>query len=250
MRDHWWDTFFISDLWLEVQRNAWSDEDTRTQAERIEQLTQLKPPARVLDVPCGEGRLSIELAQLGYAVTGVDVTQPLIEIGQRKAHKLQLEVTFKQGDMRELPWESSFDAVICYWGSFGYFDELGNAKFLQAVLRALKPGGRLLIDTHTAETLFPRYQERGWRQVGEVLVLEDRQWDHLKGRINVSWTFVSEGQIDRRFSSIRVYTYRELTRLLKTTGFSEYVGYSSLEGEPFRIGASRLVIVATKPTTA
>ena len=76
--------------------------------------------------------------------------------------------------------KSEYDIpAFCFWGSFGYFDEDGNADFLKAISGVLKPGAKFLLDTHITETLLPKlFQERGWKRVGSALVLEERHYDH------------------------------------------------------------------------
>jgi SAM-dependent methyltransferase len=73
--------------------------------------------------------------------------------------------------MRELPFEEEFDAAICMWGSFGYFDDEGNLAQARAAARALKPGGRYLIDNPTLESIYPRFRERNWFEAGDTTVL-------------------------------------------------------------------------------
>ncbi len=162
MQTEWWERFF-SGPWLDVQRQIRTEEETCNEADFIQKLLQLAPQAKVLDVPCGEGRLSLEMASRGYQVTGVDITLPLLDDARRKATERQLNIVWEHRDMRDLPCQEEFDGAFCFWGSFGYFDEQGNADFLKAVCRALKPGARFLVDTHIAETLLPIFQERGWR---------------------------------------------------------------------------------------
>ena len=89
------------------------------------------PRAKILDVPCGAGRLSIELASRGYQVTGVDINSILLGESKRKAEERGFQITLEQRDMRELPWHGGFDGAICFWSSLGYFDELGNQKSLK-----------------------------------------------------------------------------------------------------------------------
>jgi cyclopropane fatty-acyl-phospholipid synthase-like methyltransferase len=243
-RTEWWEEFFPA--WMEIQGQAKSEEETRVEADCIENLLQLSLQATVLDVPCGEGRLALQLAALGFRVTGVDITLPLLEEAQQKAAERRLEVTWEHRDMRDLPWQETFEGAFCFWGSFGYFDEPGNGEFLKAVARTLKPGARFLIETHTAETVLPRFQERSWQRVGDTLVLQDRRFDHTQSRINEQWTFIKDGESVQRRSSIRIYTYRELRGLLEAAGFTACEGYDGASEAPFRLGARRLVLVATK----
>ena len=244
----WWQTFF-SGLWLEVQRQIWSPEQSRADTDFVERLLRLSPGASVLDVPCGEGRIAVRLASRGYQVTGVDITPENLAEARGKAAERGVEIRLEQRDMRDLPWEDEFEGVVCFWGSFGYFDEQGDKDFLTAASRVLKPGTRFLVQTHVVETLLPRFQERGWNRVGhagEIIVLEERRYEHEQSRILANWTFMKQGQMEQKTSSIRLYTYRELCRLLEDAGFGECEGYDSVSQEPFKLGAPRLTMVATK----
>src|SRR5262245_41616080 len=131
----WWQHFF-GGLWLDVQRRFRTPEQTRAEADFVEQMLGLTSGARVLDAPCGEGRIALELAARGHHVTGVDVTPILLEDAKRAAAEHGLSVVWEQRDMRDLPWREQFDAAVCWWGSFGYFDDAGNAAFIRAVAGA------------------------------------------------------------------------------------------------------------------
>lgn len=242
----WWEGFF-SYLWLNVQRDSKGGEQTRLEADFIQNVLQLGPRSKVLDVPCGNGRHSIELATRGYRVTGVDITQDFLDDAQSKAAEQKLEIAWERRDMRELPWQGEFDGAFCFWGSFGYFDDNGNADFLRAVCGVLKAGARLLLDTHVTETLLPKlFHERGWKQVGDTIVLEDREYDHVLGRTNTEWILLRDGEVFKKSTSIRLYSYRELCTLLKHNGFADFEGYGSLNSDAFKLGSPRLYLVATK----
>jgi len=121
-----------------------------------------------------------------------------------------------------------------------------NSGFIKAVSSSLQRGGSFLIDIHVAESLFPKYQPRGWSKVGDVLILEDRSFDHATGRIEVDWTFIRQGEQSTNHCSIRVYTYKEIVALLEHHGFEGFEAFGSLSKDPFKIGASRLLMAARK----
>jgi len=241
----WWETFFSGPV-LDIQRKASREEKTRTEADFIEKVLQIIPQGKILDVPCGEGRLSLEMASRGYSVTGVDITLPFLEDAKRKASEKQLEITWEHRDMRDLPWKEEFDAVICFGGSFGYFDDEGNKTFLKAVFSTLKPEGTFLIDTHVAETLLPRFQERDWHRIGDTLIAEEREYDHVHGRVRAEWILIQGSTLEKRSSSVRMYTYCELVQMLEKAGFYNYHAYGSLGVSPFRVGSQRLYLTAKK----
>src|ERR1700677_4697014 len=97
--------------------DAHSDADTA----EILGLLDLPAGARLLDAPCGHGRIARRLAAAGYEVTGVDRSAQYLDMA-RAAAGPGLPVDYHQGDMRRLPVEGPFDAAICWFTSFGYYD--------------------------------------------------------------------------------------------------------------------------------
>src|SRR5437868_3191629 len=125
----WWQTCF-SGLTLDALRVMYSEAQTQAEADFIVQVLSPKPAARIADVPCGGGRLSLALAARGFDLTGVDLTADLVKEATQAAQERGLRAAFHQRDMRDLPWEAEFDHAFCFGNSFGYFDEPGNAAFL------------------------------------------------------------------------------------------------------------------------
>ena len=245
--DQWWADFF-SGLCLEYVRDARDEEQTQAEMGFIHEALGLPTRSRVLDVPCGSGRLALGLANWQYRVTAIDQSAELIEAARHEAAQRGLELELRQGDMRHLPEDGSFDGAVCFWNSFGYFDDAGNLEFLRAVSRSLKPGGRLALDTPLLETLLldAAQEPRVWETAGELLALEERGYDHASGRLETTWTFIRGGQQEVRHMSIRLYTYRELMALLEQAGFGNHQAYGDLDMAPFELGAPWLYLVTTK----
>ncbi len=246
MQTEWWKDFF-SGLALDLWRKAVSEEQTRFEADFIEKMLQLSPQAKVLDVPCGNGRHSLKLASRGYRLTGVDIALEFLNEARAKAAERQLKILWEHREMRELPWQEEFDGAFCFGNSFGYLDDDGNAKFLEAVARALKPGARFVLDANSvAEIILPKFQERSRTQVRDILLLEGNRYDHVQGRYDTEYTFVREDKVEKKFGSHRIYTYREVLCLLKEAGFTDCEEYGSLHQEPFKLGSEQLFFVAKK----
>lgn len=243
----WWQDFFSGPV-LDFVRHSRDEEQTHTEADFIQQTLGLPPPARILDVPCGGGRLALELASRGYQVTGVDISQSLLKSARDQADAQGLSISLEHRDMRDLPWSGEFDGAYCFWSSFGYFNEPGNADFLKAVSRTLKPGAPFLMDTPLIETRLPEMesQERVWWPVGDLLALEERSFDHITSRVESEWTFIREGQKENKHLSLRLYTYRELCSLLEQAGFGNHRAYGSLDWEPFGLGSIWLYLLTNK----
>jgi SAM-dependent methyltransferase len=244
MNHDWWKHYFP--VAAEAQIDGAALRDNAGEASWVAACLRVNAGEKLLDVPCGEGRLSREFAKRGFHVTGVDITPELLEVGRAKAAQQQLTIVFEQRDMRDLPWDGIFDGAFCYFGSFGYFDDLENERFVRAVQRALKPGGRFLIETHIMETLLPLYSSRGWHRVGNHIILEERHINLNEGRIESTWTFVDGGRLSTAEVSIRLYTYRELVALFTRAGFANFEAFDTTSKQPFEYGARRLTFVAQK----
>jgi SAM-dependent methyltransferase len=243
----WWRTFFSGpavDFWLAVP----SAEQTRQEADFVEESLGVSAPARLLDVPCGGGRHCLALADRGYDMTGVDLSTGFLDAARAQPVGQSGSIAWEHREMRDLPWPGEFDGAFSLGNSFGYQDEDGNAEFLMAVSRALRPGARFVLDTgYVMEALLPSWQERSWYEVGDMLVLSQRRYDPSTSRLHVDFRWIRGGTIEARSMSARLYSYREISRLLEQAGFVDVRGYSSLAREPFKLGSSRLLVVATRP---
>ena len=238
---------FFSGIFVECWRNVMPEQVTEQEADFLQQQLKLVPGARVLDVPCGPGRHACALAARGFEVTGVDLSSTCLRDARALAAKKGLSVTWEHRDMSDLPWHDTFDGAFAMGNSLGYADDDHDARFLSAVARALKPGGRFVLDyPAVAEALLPSYQERMWMCVGDTLFLREGRYNHLVGRIETEYTLIRGGTVEKKPWTQRVYTYLEVCRLLAAAGFTDPQAYASLALEPFKLGSRGLLLVATK----
>jgi SAM-dependent methyltransferase len=245
-KTEWWSDFF-SGLALDLWRQAMSKEHTAAEVAFIGSRLRLAPGSRILDVPCGLGRLSLEIAALGFEVTGVDFSPACLDEARAAAVSRHLNVIWEQRDMRDLPWREQFDGVFCFGNSFGYLDDEGNSNFLKSVYRVLKQGARFVLDAPSvAENILPRIQDRSETQIGDVLFIEENRYDHVLGRLDTDYTFKRGDLIEKKFGSHRLYTYRQIHELLHEAGFVKCEAFGSPAGEPFRYGSQGLLFVAEK----
>jgi SAM-dependent methyltransferase len=121
-----------------------TDELNLYDAEVVRSRLALQPGERVLDAPCGHGRIANLLAADGCVVVGVDAAQMFLDRARADAAALGVDVDYRRGDLRALPVaDGEFDAALSWFTSFGYFDDADNQAVLGEYARVLKPGGRL-----------------------------------------------------------------------------------------------------------
>ncbi|RME29144.1 MAG: class I SAM-dependent methyltransferase [Deltaproteobacteria bacterium] len=243
-----WYGHFFRGLWLDVQRAAWDPEATRTEVDALERWLRLDPGRRILDVPCGTGRHAVEFARRGHRVVGLDLTPEFVADARRAAAAVEGRCEFHVGDMRTIDRFGPADVVTCLWGSFGYLGDEGDTDFLAACARALRPGGRLALDTHVAETLLPRLAEEavGERTVAGIRVHSVASYDPWRAVTVTRWTLTREGDTFTDTTEIRLYTAYELARMLASCGFEIEASAGGLDGRPFEVGAERLHVVARR----
>lgn len=244
----WYDGFFEGD-WIDHVALHIPQERTQTEVEFIVEKLELGESARILDLACGHGRVSLELARRGHRVTGLDLSPRSLAVARDAAEREALDVEWIEADMREIPSDREFDAVVNLFTAYGYFDdEAENERVLQAVARVLAPGGRFLIDTINLLSLAGRYAETLWRETGgEVLWLAEHSFDFLRGRNQARWVFVlPDGTRSELVHSVRTYTPHELAEALTRAGLEVEAGWGDFEGGDLSFQGRRLILLARK----
>jgi SAM-dependent methyltransferase len=201
---------------------------------------------RILDIGCGTGRHSIELARRGYPVVGIDLSESLLKRAREKAREQDLTVDFRKHDARDLPFLREFDLVIMLLeGAFPLMesDEM-NYRILGNAAKALKPDGKLICTTLNG--LFPLFHS-----VKEFLAAEtkegDARYDHhsfdLMTFRDHNTTCVEDDSGNRKElrCSERYYVPSEISWLLRTLHFHPVEIYGA------RLGAfSRTEVLSTE----
>jgi SAM-dependent methyltransferase len=227
-----------------------TDERTEREVELIARLLEPSAGARVLDMPCGHGRIANRLAARGLKVTGIDNDEVFLARARADAEALGVDVDYRAGDMRAPPIQGGFDAAVNWFSSFGYFDDADNLRTLRALADALRPGGRLLLEMHDRDALVARLAGGGGEsthmvQVGDDVLVDRATFDPVSGRSHTERVTVRDGRLRRARFSVRMPTFPELHGWLQAAGFS---GARALDerGAPFAVGARRLVVLATR----
>ncbi|MBK8976160.1 MAG: class I SAM-dependent methyltransferase [Planctomycetes bacterium] len=221
------------------------------EAELICELAALGPGRRVLDAGCGHGRIALELARLGCDVVGIDRSAVFVERARHDAAASGLGgLHFEVGDLRALEAEREFDAVVHWFTSFGYQDDPSDRALLARFLRALLPGGRLVLETANLfqEALDP--SGTGVKRVDRDLMVDEKHFDAVTGHLHVHRTIARDGRAPRELDfRVRLFSVPELAGWLRDAGFEDVAAHDGT-GAPFELDSDRLVLVAHRPRSA
>jgi cyclopropane fatty-acyl-phospholipid synthase-like methyltransferase len=246
--DPWYERFFDG-LYGQVLPATFTEVQTRKQLAIVRRLLRLRKGQRVLDIPCGMGRLTIPLARGGLKMTGVDLSPSYVRRARRAARGLGPAIRFVRADMRRIDFDGEFDAAFNWFGSFGYFSDADNLRFAGRVLAALRPAGRFLVEGVNKSWLRTHFVPTGEEVVGGVRIKHRRRWNRAETRILDTWIFSRGTATERHTSSIRVFNGGELRALLRAAGFREIelFGYPPLAR--LTRHSHQLIALATRPAS-
>ena len=243
----WYKTFFGED-YLRIY-DFLTPERSVMEVEGVVGLLGLPVGSAILDLCCGHGRHAVELAKRGYRVTGLDLSEVFLRHARETAEAEGVDVRWVEGDMRRIPFEGEFDAVINMFTAFGYLEsEEEDEEVLRQVYKALKPGGRFLLETMQREWLMRHFDPAGVvRHADGLIVLEERDFDMLTSRCDVRVTMIlPDGQRREYGHAARVYTLTDLARMMRLAGLHLEKYYGGVDGSMLGLDSRRLVVVATK----
>jgi SAM-dependent methyltransferase len=239
----WYEEVFDDDYLRTVP--FMTPDQTAREVDFIRDALALKPNSEVLDVACGYGRHAVELAQQGIRVTGLDLSLPLLIKAADHAQKRGLAVNFVHADVREMTFNSQFDAAYCVLSSFGYFDEETNLKVATGICRALKPGGRFLLDIINRDYLVGDLPSRVWWEGDGCVILEEVDFNYHTSRVLVRRSVVfGNGRQSEQEISMRAYSLHEVGRLLRMAGLRVLDVSGSLATKSRFFGAASRNIIA------
>ncbi len=226
---------------------------TQAEAEFVADAMGLTPGQQVLDVGCGYGRHAMELAARGFHVVGLDLSAPLLLRGGEEAQRRNLQINFVRGDMRELDFDSQFDGAYCLFSTFGYFDDETNKRTIASIARALKPGGRILLEILNRDYVIADLPTRVWWEGDGCVVLEEVELNYFSSRIQVNRSVVfDDGRQVEQEISIRAYSLHEVGKLMHAAGFRviEVSGGYQTRGRFFGNQSRHIIVLAERKEPA
>jgi D-alanine-D-alanine ligase len=226
VRPDWWSRIF-NYLYLRTDSDIINDLDiTSHEIDLFLEILNLSLDDKILDLCCGQGRHSLELARRNFKnIEGLDRSHYLIQKAKATARKEDLNIRFREGDARKIPSPTdSFDLVMILGNSFGYFDTIqDDLRVLKEVFRVLKPWGKILIEVTDGDYLRNNFQTRSWEWMDKKhFVCRERSLSLDKQRLisREVITHTEKGVIADQFYAERLYSKENLTRILETAGFS------------------------------
>ena len=251
----WYETFF-DEHYLKEYAKGLTLERAQKEVDFIKStlnLPQVAPNAtggaRILDLCCGHGRHTVELAAAGYSMVGQDLSATFLDLAKGAAAARNLQIQFVHTDMREIPFEGEFNAIINMFTAFGYFeDDTEDQKVLDAVARALKSGGKFLIDLINAPRIVRDFLAQSWEELPDgTVVLTQRDYNLLTGNNEELRAYIAPDGSKREVRlTCRMYFYPELAKMLNHADLTPIQVLGDYDSSEYTWDSRRMIVLAEK----
>lgn len=237
-------------VWIDLYSFLFPEKRFQDAVQDTEKILALAKPRgkSVLDLCCGPGRFSVELAKRGFDVTGVDRTLFLLDKAKQRAKSAKVKVEWIQQDMREFLRPEGFDLILNVYTSFGYFDRKEeDVLVLKNMYASLKSGGACLMEMAGKEYLARIYQPTHSEKLsdGSMLVQNHEVLDNWT-RLKNEWTLIRKGRAKTFSFQISIYSGLELMDRMRQVGFDDIQLFGSIDGEAYGINSTRLIALGRK----
>jgi SAM-dependent methyltransferase len=209
--------------------------------------------ARILELCCGTGRLTIPIAKKGYTICGVDYTASMLEAAKAKAMEAGVDVSFVQGDIRVLDLPEQFDLIFIPFNSIHHLYKNEDLfKALQLVKKHLKEGGLFLMDCFNPNihlivegTERPKEIAAYTTKDGRAVLINQHMRYESSTQINrIEWHYFINGDFHSvQNLDMRMYFPRELDSYLQRCGFSIIHKFGGFKEEAFTDDSEKQVYV-------
>lgn len=244
MQRDWVSKLFVerSDLFLRLLNQRWSGTE-----KLVDGMTKVLDgfgikAGHLLDLCCGNGRVSIHMAKKGFKAIGVDISRAFLEDAERKAREQGVSklVTFLEGDIRKLEevvrtrYSRPFDVLVNAWASLGFYEKEDDLSIFEQARRLSREGAILfVVETMHTEYLSIKFAPTSYTDLDHFVILENRKYEPITSQASTSWIFYNKrGQdlelIDRVNITHHVYSLSELAALLLKAGWKTVASYGNL----------------------
>lgn len=241
---------FYGDGYIAEHSIVLSAEQTQREARFLARRMHLRRGSRVLDLACGYGRHTVALARRGLAMTGLDLNSFLLNAAKADAKRANVEVRWVKHDMRAIPFENEFHAVLSLFTSFGSLNtDAEHQEVVNQVAKALRRGGRFVLDVMNRDRAMRTYQTRVWREAGNGLtILSELRFDFVRGRNHEHRTRVwKTGKREEFDITVRMFTLPELIAMCERAGLCYEASYGDYTGKPVSLTSDRYILITRRP---
>lgn len=226
-------------------------ERTTREIDFVLSLANLNPGGRVLDIGCGPGRHSLEMARRGYRVLGIDPAAAMIAAARTQAADIDPIPQFQQVRAQEFVLAASeepFDAAICLFTTLGQMDEGGdNRELVGRAFDALRPGGILFVELPQREPYSTNLKTSDRFGVGERTTEVERLYEQQDQIVTEVFNVVTPGENRIYLLRYRIFDRLELRSLLEDAGFDVINEFGGYEAQPLEPDSPMMILVARKP---
>ena len=229
-------------------------EDNVRQAGELWSTLDLSPGCRLLDAPCGWGRLSRPLALLGATVLGVDQSEVLLAAAESERGEVSPErLRYIRHDLRNPLPETDFDLACNIFTSFGYGIEEEDLALFRSLRGAVRRGGRVVVETNHRDLLcasLARGAKHSKRMADGTLFLDEPGFDPIAGVVTLNWYWSGPNGSGEKHATWRCYSPTEIVALLENAGLRLIGTYRGLSKTPYTADGpevgGRLGIIAVR----
>jgi SAM-dependent methyltransferase len=209
--------------------------------------------ARILELCCGTGRLTLPIAKDGYDISGVDNTSSMLEQAKVKASEEGLKVTLIEADIRTLNLQEKYDLIFIPFNSIHHLYENKDLfKAFNVVKNHLKEGGLFLLDCFNPNIQFIVKGEKEQKEIAtyttkdgrDVLIKQVMRYEN-KTQINrIEWHYFINGAFNSiQNLDMRLFFPQELDSYLERNGFKIIHKFGSFEEDAFNDNSEKQIFV-------
>lgn len=240
-------------IWtLDIQNQSWV-EDTKRQVDFIIRNLNLTGKERVLDLACGFGRHSLELARRGFDVTGIDITPEYVVFASDQALREHLNAHFLCEDIRQLHYMGEFDVVLNMAdGAIGYLEnDEENQIIFEVISAALRPGGKHLMDIMNANYARTHFPCKLWDAGEKGLTLSQFEWEDetktlIYGQKDFPYGDVLHKPEILEGNPIRLYSIEEIQQIYTSLGMRVTQCFADFSGHKLTDNDIQMIVCSVK----
>jgi 2-polyprenyl-3-methyl-5-hydroxy-6-metoxy-1,4-benzoquinol methylase len=251
--NEWWKTFFDLE-YLRIWGQMFTEDANAKQAADLWSMLDLKPGCRLLDAPCGWGRLSRPLALLGANVLGVDQSETLVATAEGQRGELPPErLRYVSHDLRLPLHATGFDVACNIFTSFGYGTEEEDVAIFRTLRDAVRPGGRVVVETNHRDMMcafIARGSKASKRMPDGTLFVDEPEFDAISGVVHLNWYWSGPIGSGEKHAEWRCYTPTQVVGLLERAGLRFGGAYQGLSKNRYKAEGpevgGRLAVIAVR----